>query len=995
MLRKIFLILIVLSVWIESLYSFQTPVENTIASVEIVSESDVDRLKIMDILAVKEGDIFRTSRLSDGVIRLSETGFYDKVETIFDPITGILRLNIQAAVYLDTLELVIVKGDDKSALDVDELRNDLTGVTGIAQGDILHLDVIAEVRNRVRKRLFDRGFENARVVVSVEDRKQVARKLVVSINLGKRSVLRKLNFKNFNTNDIERFSKVLKRQFENRGYRDDIDFATGLIQNILAQPIDLINKLKRKEKNESVIELKNPLPMDWITVTEAMTQLSKTARESKFYDYQLKAVPIKIQDGEYSIELDLNSGKKYRVDVVGNTVFWERDLKMRLLDKPQRLGIPFSVPESEKMLKRVYAEKGYASVEIQTQIVETEFVKNVVFQIKEGIQYVLGEIKLIGLDETTESVVRRSANTWLKPLTSILRPVYLDEELLRSRLGDLVTEIRSQGYLQTRILDFRVIKNNENRFVEVEISFQVGPLFRVREVEVVGDSVLGQKELKQLVTVYPGDPVNPVEVVAVANKIFKAYQNLGFLNVQMPLNEKELLTFDLENNLCDIKYPINSGAQILVGGLIVQGNKKTQSSVVTRELKQENLSSGRPWSPEALRRSEQRLSQLGLFGSVKFESVGGRNLSQTYFDKVSLEQNEKDMRITVEEMPPGAIEFGPGYRTDLGLVGFAELNYRNLFGFNRGVSLRAQVSRKLTNYQFPEQKYSATFLEPYFLGWPLRFRTSLSFTKEDQIVFQEGVPLSGFNSDEVSLGFAFDKSFSERLRVTHRIYEISRPRIYDIVERDTFQASRESYQIGSFGTTIYFDTRNNFFNPSKGWYLTTGYDVSPRVLGTDVDASYFTLKQTVSHYLSLGREGAVFALSLQYAHIWGLGQTSGIPETKRLVLGGRTSIRSFAEQSIRFDDEGVVEQNSFEIKAELRQPIVMDFGVAFFVDVGEVKALKLIASDSGLRSGIQSGVGFGIRYSTAVGPLSLDFAVNPNADSTIDPFRLQFSIGSF
>jgi translocation and assembly module TamA len=194
---------------------------------------------------------------------------------------------------------------------------------------------------------------------------------------------------------------------------------------------------------------------------------------------------------------------------------------------------------------------------------------------------------------------------------------------------------------------------------------------------------------------------------------------------------------------------------------------------------------------------------------------------------------------------------------------------------------------------------------------------------------------------------------------------------------------------------LYFDSRNNFFNPSQGWFATSSYDIAPRLLGTDVDASFVSLKQTMSRYFSVGHEGAVFAVSLQYSHIWGLGNTSGIPETKRLVLGGRTSIRSLAEQSVRFDDEGVIEQNSYEVKVEFRQPIVMDFGVAFFADFGEVKALKILGASSGLSSGLQSGVGFGIRYSTTVGPLSLDFAVNPNRQSTDEPFRLQFSIGSF
>jgi outer membrane protein insertion porin family len=531
--------------------------------------------------------------------------------------------------------------------------------------------------------------------------------------------------------------------------------------------------------------------------------------------------------------------------------------------------------------------------------------------------------------------------------------------------------------------------------VDVEVSFQVGPQFRLREVEVAGDIILTDNELGRVLPIEPGDPVDPYKVVLAAKELLETYRNLGFLNASLPLTEGELMKVDYENNLVDVRYDLNPGAQVLVGEIAIQGPRKTKDGVILRELRLEGVEPGKPWSPEALRKSEQSLSQLGLFGTVKFEPVGGKVLSQNYGEKISLDLQEKDLRISITESAPGSIEFGPGYRTDLGVVGFAELNYRNLMGLNRGVNLRAQVSRKILNYQFLEQKYSAAYLEPFLFGYNLRFRTSLGYIKEDQTVFVDNVATSGFNSDEISLGFAVDKSFSDEVRLTHRLYEISRPRIYDIVDRENFEPDTESYKIGSFGTSLYYDSRNNFFNPSRGWFLSASYDFAPRYLGTDSDASYLLFKQTVNRYFSLGRDGAVLAATLSYSHIWGLGQSAGIPENKRLVLGGRTSIRSLAEQSVRFDGAGLTEQNSIEGKIELRQPVVFDFGVAFFADIGEVRALRYLDSDLTERSGVQAALGFGIRYATAVGPLSLDFAVNPNAKDEQQPFRLQFSIGSF
>jgi outer membrane protein insertion porin family len=970
--------------------------EFQVEGINVVTDQDADRLKIIELLGFKKGDVFRPSRLADSLSRIAETGRYETVRGEFNAQTKILSVHVRSSVVLSQVEVNLASTQQLERTDLDELKVDLLGVTGIAQGDVIYLDVVADVRNRIRKRLFDRGFENPRVVVSVEEKSVPQRRMIVSVNLGKRSQINRIVFKNFSSEDVSELTKALRAQFESRGYVDDFDFARNFVAGLLLNPTNLLKDVSEsKSADTPPLELKKPLPMDWVTISETISALSRKSRSLKFYDFQLKAKPISISSGEYLLEFDLSRGKQYRIDVNGTTLFWERDIKNRLLDKPQRLGIPFSIAESEKLIRRLYREKGFVNVEVSVEESESAFIRYVRFQVKEGTQYFIGDISLEGTDVFSEISVRQAIDKWLKPTSDAFGKTYLDEELLRSRLPELVAELRERGYLQARVLDLRISKPTQNQRVGIEISVQVGSLFRFREIEVEGDVTLGKNRLDELVDIEPGEVVNPNAVLRVSRRLIQDYQRLGFLNVSVPTQEKELFGVDLENNLVDVTFKISPGPKVRVGQIFVQGYKKTNPEVVERELRKNEISEKAAWNPEGLAKAEQGLSSLGIFGNVRFEPVGGRILSQGFAEFQTVPLQEKDIRVVVTESAPGSIEFGPGFRTDLGLVGFAELNYRNLSGLNRGVNLRAQVSRKIANFQFLEQKYSAVFLEPYFFDWDLRFRTTLAFIKEDQIQFVDGQPVSGFNSDEVSFGFAFEKQISESMRFTHRLYEISRPRIYDIVNRDTFETDREIYRIGSFGTSVYYDTRNNFFNPSKGWYLSSSYDFAPRFLGTDSDASFLLLKQVVNRYFSVGNEGAVFALSLSYSHIFGLGDTGGIPENKRLVLGGRTSIRSLAEQFVRFDGEGLIEQNSYEFKVEFRQPVVLDFGMAFFADLGELRAIKFLDNSPSQRSGMQVGIGFGVRYTTAVGPLALDFAINPDANGELDPFRIQFSIGSF
>jgi outer membrane translocation and assembly module TamA len=96
-----------------------------------------------------------------------------------------------------------------------------------------------------------------------------------------------------------------------------------------------------------------------------------------------------------------------------------------------------------------------------------------------------------------------------------------------------------------------------------------------------------------------------------------------------------------------------------------------------------------------------------------------------------------------------------------------------------------------------------------------------------------------------------------------------------------------------------------------------------------------------------------------------------------------------SEKAIRFDQAGVKNEVSAEGKLEYRQPVVLDLGLAYFFDVGQ-----LWAQGVG-RSGWRRAIGFGVRYNTAVGPLALDFAFNLDRRSLENELKMQFSIGSF
>ena len=101
-------------------------------------------------------------------------------------------------------------------------------------------------------------------------------------------------------------------------------------------------------------------------------------------------------------------------------------------------------------------------------------------------------------------------------------------------------------------------------------------------------------------------------------------------------------------------------------------------------------------------------------------------------------------------------------------------------------------------------------------------------------------------------------------------------------------------------------------------------------------------------------------------------------------------MRSFSEGYLRFDNIGVLDQASYEAKAEYRHPILLDIGLAFFTDIGRVDSYRIGST------GLRQAVGVGLRYETPVGPLALDFAYNLDRhDVDEDTYKIQFGIGRF
>jgi outer membrane protein insertion porin family len=390
-------------------------------------------------------------------------------------------------------------------------------------------------------------------------------------------------------------------------------------------------------------------------------------------------------------------------------------------------------------------------------------------------------------------------------------------------------------------------------------------------------------------------------------------------------------------------------------------------------------------SPKNLIEFENRLQATGLFSTVDLKSLG-ENLEMVG-DKALV-----DYQVDVKERAGGSLELGPGFRSDLGFVGFAEFAYRNIGGWNRGAFIKSTLSHKLQRFQFLEQDYSFSFIEPYPLGFRARLRFDARYKLSDDIQYENGGAIAGFNKEETSFSSKLEKRFSEHFTTIVTLYTYELPRIFNKITEPN--QSTQKYQLGGNGLEFLLDYRDNIFNPLKGWFLSQNVEYYSPLMGSLSGVNFVSSSTRFNKYFHLGQK-AVLALSLGYDHLWGIGEDAIIPENKRLVLGGRTSLRFLSENFLRFDEGGVTEQQAILGRLEYRVPLFLDFGMASFFEMGEVDVLR-DQSPKGKRStGLRSGAGFGFRYGTPVGPISVDWAYNLGARDKENDYRITLSIGTF
>jgi translocation and assembly module TamA len=506
--------------------------------------------------------------------------------------------------------------------------------------------------------------------------------------------------------------------------------------------------------------------------------------------------------------------------------------------------------------------------------------------------------------------------------------------------------------------------------VPVQIVADPGPQFALRNVSVL-DAGTGRPfapgELPpRVVKIKPGDPARSADILAAQARIVDHFrsQSRPFAKVQ----QQSPVVFHPAQAM-DVTLGIDPGPRAGIGAITIQGAENVDPAVVRSFIYTEP---GDPYSPEALASMRKSISQIEALSSVRIREA---ETLDAY--------GNLPLFVELTERPPRVIGASAQYSTTDGPAVRAYWAHRNLFGGAERLRLEGNLFYLTEDGGRPERddefdwgdlggRFRASFLKPALWG-----------TRNDLLVdaLVERDRTEGYTSRLVNATAGIRHRFTQTFSIQGGI-EYERGQTSDVL-------GQIDYTLVGLPVSLSYDSTDNPLNPTEGIRLIASVTPYPEFLGSSVPIT--VARGTASAYYAFDEEARyVLAGRLGLGSIVG-ADLDEIPANRRFFAGGGGSVRGYSYRTLgpTFLGEPIGGRSLLEASLEARIKITDTIGIVPFVDAGTAFESSYPDFDERIRIG----VGLGLRYYTAIGPIRLDVAIPVNPERGDPSYAIYVGIG--
>lgn len=421
-------------------------------------------------------------------------------------------------------------------------------------------------------------------------------------------------------------------------------------------------------------------------------------------------------------------------------------------------------------LQRQYVQQGRYDAAIETEVLpEPRNRVTVNIDVDEGTVAAIKHINVVGneiySDDELEEIFELRTTGWLSFFTNDDK---YSKEKLSGDLETLTSYYMDRGYLQFRIDSTQVSVSPNKEEVYITANVTEGDKFTVGTVDLSGDLVLPEEDLRRFLLVAEGQTFSQQLVTSTEDYMTRRLGNEGY-NFAKVTGIPEV---EEGSTVVSMKFFVDPGKRTYVRRISFKGNMKTADDVLRREMRQMESA---PASSSAIEQSRVRLERLGYFSRATVETP-----------QVPGHDDLIDVEFEVEEQSSGSIGASFGYAQDAGLILGLNLQQDNFLGTGKRVGINLNSSRYQDMYNF-------SYTNPYFTedgvsrGFNLYFRSTdlsevnvASYTTDTfGAALNFGYPIK----ETQRLGFSFGISDTEITAGRYAVQEIkASPRLEEGID---------------------------------------------------------------------------------------------------------------------------------------------------------------------------------------------------------------------
>ena len=507
----------------------------------------------------------------------------------------------------------------------------------------------------------------------------------------------------------------------------------------------------------------------------------------------------------------------------------------------------------------------------------------------------------------------------------------------------------SEGFLNVAVDSTGVRLAEKDTRADVTVRITEGVRYTFGEIGFAGDLPFPREQLVKALGQPVTGPFSPGLAVTMQRNLQSFYKAKGYFQAEVVLAADPV---QASAGKVPVIFTIRAYGLFRFDGVTIRNETAKPRLRADFLPKRFAHLQGTVYDPKRFDETFREMLRTGLFENLRVAQtpLGG--------DLVRLD-------FTVTEAKAKELGFNLGFSSyDGALAGF-RIGDRDLFGRGRPLSLAAQYTQRGISGEL-------LYVDPWVFDSRFALRAR---------IFSETRREKGYSKN--ALGFRTD--LSRKLLPHLELGAFLEAQNVSVTPDSLRPADLGplSYTLQSVGLTQSTDYRSDPVNPARGFILTSAVDFST----LDSQPAFTRSTARLSYYLPLGK--TLLALGARGGYIAPL--IDELPIDVRFFNGGGTTVRSFAERELgpRDRQSNPLGGELFTVlNAELTFPLYGELQGAVFTDAGSLKNRRVPGSGD-----LRYAIGAGLRYRLPIGPLRLDYGVNPTRRAGEEFGAFHFSFG--